>query len=122
MNNKPVLFATILTLAVLSIYWINIPSSSHILPPQPIYTHANLHNDNTSLQLDSSETLIDVTLQSGIQQPHIQRGETLSGLHESMGAGACAFDYNRDGWTDLLILNGSGTHHFLWQTQMVAAQ
>ncbi len=53
-------------------------------------------------------TLKDRTLAWGLQTPHQQRRETLSGLTDTLGAGACVIDYNRDGWMDLLLLTGSG--------------
>ena len=72
---------------------------------------------NQADQIENSFFLKDITLQAGIQIPHTQRSEYLSGLHESLGAGACAFDYDNDGWTDLLLLNGSGTTHFYGKPQ-----
>ena len=94
------------------------PATSLEAVPAAVY-------DSTALsQQDKVFTplkLTDVTLQAGIQRGHIQRNDHITGLHESLGAGACAFDYNNDGWVDLLVLNGSGTTHFhgrpqWWQT------
>ncbi len=66
--------------------------------------------------------LKDVTLQKGILATHTQRSEHLNGINESLGSGACAFDYDNDGWIDLLLLNGSGTTHFLGKTQWWQSQ
>jgi HEAT repeat protein len=62
----------------------------------------------------------DTTLAMGIQLVHEQGEDQLSGIDESLGSGACAFDYDGDGWTDLFLVNGSGhTHyygkHYWWQ-------
>ena len=94
---------------------LRIPASQNPLP-QPIYSTSTFNSiGNHSKSLDF--TLKDVTLEAGIKQPHTQRSEELSGIHESLGAGACAFDYNNDGWLDLLTLNGSGTTHFYGKPQ-----
>lgn len=50
----------------------------------------------------------DKTLEMGLNFIHQQGEEHLSGLDESLGSGACAFDYDNDGWTDLFLVNGSG--------------
>ena len=58
-------------------------------------------------------TFANHTLDAGILFSHQQGNEKLSGLDESLGSGACAFDYNNDGWLDLFLIGGSGqTHHF----------
>lgn len=51
---------------------------------------------------------IDETLQRGLAFSHLQGEEALTGVHETLGSGACAFDYDNDGWTDLFLVNGSG--------------
>lgn len=50
----------------------------------------------------------DRTLQADITFSHLQGGEHLTGLNEVIGSGACAFDYDNDGWVDLFTVNGSG--------------
>lgn len=50
----------------------------------------------------------DRTLALGLNFVHSQGEEQLSGLDESLGPGACAFDYDNDGWVDLFLVNGSG--------------
>ena len=98
---------------LLAVYWVATPLS-HAPLPAPHYSTA-VFNQQTAEPTISP--LIDITLQAGIQRQHIQRSEQLSGLHESLGAGACAFDYDNDGWVDLLLLNGSGTTHFYGKPQ-----
>jgi hypothetical protein len=101
------------------LYWFNTPGATRVLLPPAVYL---------SDRLDAKAPLIqnvhfqDITLQAGIQRAHLQRSEQLTGIHESLGAGACAFDYNNDGWMDLLTLNGSGTTHFFGQPQWWQAQ
>ena len=51
---------------------------------------------------------VDRTFQSGLSAFHLQSAEYLTGLDEALGAGVCAFDYNDDGWVDLLVVGGSG--------------
>lgn len=50
----------------------------------------------------------DATLSSGIVFSHLQGDEHLTGMNETLGAGACAFDYDNDGWVDLFLVNGTG--------------
>ena len=67
-------------------------------------------------------TFVDETLIQGIAKPHMQSSDKLSGIPESFGAGACAFDYNNDGWMDLFLVNGSGQRRYFgekewWQSE-----
>lgn len=50
----------------------------------------------------------DRTLDLGLDFVHRQGEEHLMGLDESLGPGACALDYDNDGWVDLFLVNGSG--------------
>ena len=59
----------------------------------------------------------DKTLSSGIVSPHTQGGKQLTGLNETLGAGTCAFDYDGDGWIDILTLGGSGQTRFYGRTE-----
>lgn len=56
--------------------------------------------------------LVDRTADFGISVPHRQGDERLTGLDETLGSGACAFDYDGDGWIDLFLVNGSGDTRF----------
>lgn len=87
--------------------------------PNPVYDREKL---NMKAQENQKELFTDITIAAGITTTHIQHSEYLSGIHESLGSGACAFDYDNDSWIDLLTLNGSGTTHFFgkakwWQGQ-----
>lgn len=44
----------------------------------------------------------------GITTPHFHSGSHISSIADSLGAGACAFDANNDGYIDILTLNGPG--------------
>jgi hypothetical protein len=101
-------------LLFIALYGFNTPGTTPILLPPAVYVSDKL---DSSIALIPSAHFKDITLTAGIQQAHIQRSEQLSGIHESLGAGACAFDYDNDGWVDLLTLNGSGTTHFFGQPQ-----
>lgn len=57
-------------------------------------------------------TFIDTTLSSGLAFSHLQGDKKLTGLNETLGTGACAFDYDNDGWIDLFLVNGSGQTRF----------
>lgn len=99
---------------LLCTYWIQTPSPKQTRLP---ITHYSTHTLSKAVNTVPAVHFKDITLAAGIQTPHTQRSEQLSGLHESLGAGACAFDYNNDGWIDLLTLNGSGTTHFFGKPQ-----
>ncbi|WP_347986714.1 FG-GAP-like repeat-containing protein [Methylomonas sp. AM2-LC] len=53
-------------------------------------------------------TFIDKTLEKGLNFIQQQGDEVLAGIDESLGSGACAADFNQDGWVDLFLVNGSG--------------
>jgi HEAT repeat protein len=53
-------------------------------------------------------TFKDETLALGVLTAHRQGDDRLTGLDEALGSGACALDYDNDGWIDLFIVNGSG--------------
>lgn len=64
--------------------------------------------------------LEDRTLSFGATAEHRQGDDHLTGLDESLGSGACAVDYDNDGWVDLFAVNGSGDtryygHRHWWQ-------
>lgn len=110
--------ALLTPLFLLFIFFQQTPHSGKKIP-NPIYDHEKL---NIKAQENQKELFTDITIAAGITITHIQHSEYLSGIHESLGSGACAFDYDNDGWIDLLTLNGSGTTHFFgkakwWQGQ-----
>lgn len=53
-------------------------------------------------------TFVDRTLGKGLIFIHQQGDDQLTGVDESLGSGACAADFNNDGWVDLYLVNGSG--------------
>lgn len=52
--------------------------------------------------------LVDATRESGLTFAHVQSGMTLTSLNEVIGPGACVADYDRDGFSDIYAVNGSG--------------
>lgn len=72
-------------------------------------------------------TFEDITLQAGLTTPHSQKSGEINGLHESLGAGVCSFDFDNDGWLDILLLTGSGNTHYFghqewWQNDKNSVQ
>src|SRR6185295_467500 len=52
-------------------------------------------------------TLVDVTQQTGIDFVHRNSPTTRKYLIETMGGGVALFDYDNDGWLDVLFTNGA---------------
>src|SRR5215467_928634 len=50
----------------------------------------------------------DVSLEWNVAAAHEQSAVPLSSLSETLGAGVCALDFNRDGWIDLFFVGGRG--------------
>lgn len=55
---------------------------------------------------------VDRTLENNLQVVHQQGEEQLAGIDETLGSGVCAADFNKDLWTDLFFVNGSGQTRF----------
>lgn len=53
-------------------------------------------------------TLENMALQHGLLHKHTQRSHHINGLHDTLGAGACALDVDNDGWMDLFFVGGQG--------------
>lgn len=63
----------------------------------------------------------DRTLAARLTHVHHQGDDALTGLNETLGPGACAFDYDNDDWVDLFAVGGSGDTRYYgrahwWQT------
>lgn len=67
----------------------------------------------TSVLAQSAPRFKDATLDWNVTAAHQQTDEQLSALTETLGAGVCAIDANKDGWVDLFFVGGSGhTRHY----------
>ena len=99
----------IFTASLVAITFFSIPSTP-LLYKQP------QNAPSPSLKL-ITPIFSDETIEQGIVKPHMQSSDTLSGLHESFGAGACILDYNNDGWMDLFLINGSGQRRYFGEKE-----
>ncbi|MFT5114904.1 MAG: hypothetical protein ACI8P9_004247 [Parasphingorhabdus sp.] len=103
--NSAALVITVTTLGIIFSLVI-IPSD------KPGYVVDGMAGANKSMSVPPAK-FGDETLVRGIIAQHSQRGENgLRHIADSLGAGACVFDYDNDGWVDLLIVGGSGQTHF----------
>ena len=57
---------------------------------------------------DEPSLFRDATWEWGLIAQHQQRRDHLTGLSDTLGAGACVLDINNDGWMDVLLVGGSG--------------
>jgi HEAT repeat protein len=76
------------------------------------YFHRSTAAPFSGLPSDQPPDFVDRTADFGLTVPHRQGDERLTGLDETLGSGACAFDYDNDGWVDLFLVNGSGDTRF----------
>ena len=79
------------------------------------FASASLSPSTSGLLLDafaapspnSGLRLVDVTAQSGIRFRHNSGAYGGKLLPETLGAGCAFLDYDRDGWQDILLVNGA---------------
>lgn len=89
-----------------------------LLTPSSPLTLRSIHYEGIAKEQRKSGKVInfpkfeDATLTSGVWFAHRQGDEKLTGLDEVLGSGVCAFDYNNDGWIDILLINGSGESRY----------
>ena len=80
----------------------------HLAPPQKTGNAVALSSPETLPASQHVPVFKDYTLESGLVLNHLQGDNYLTGIDETLAPGACALDYNNDGWIDLLLVNGSG--------------
>jgi HEAT repeat protein len=93
------------TAAVVLVVIVLTPTPDHEAAGDSVSTRDNAPPVRTVL-------MRDVTLESGVIFSHLQGDEHLTGLNETLGPGACAFDFDNDGWTDLFLVNGTGQSRY----------
>jgi HEAT repeat protein len=82
-----------------------------VLQPRPAASLASLSRSaapKASLERAAPLQLEDVSLDWNIAVSHEQSSDPLSSLSETLGAGVCVLDFNRDGWMDLFFVGGRG--------------
>ena len=57
--------------------------------------------------IDPGFRLVDVTRNAGIEFKHNSGAYGGKFLPETLGSGCAFLDYDRDGWQDILLINGS---------------
>ncbi|VAW88401.1 hypothetical protein MNBD_GAMMA18-970, partial [hydrothermal vent metagenome] len=80
----------------------------HLAPAQKTENAVTLSSPDTLPASQHIPVFEDDTLESGLILNHLQGDNYLTGIDETLAPGACALDYNNDGWIDLLLVNGSG--------------
>ncbi len=82
----------------------------HLSPPQKT-ENAVILSSLDALPVPASRHIPvfkDETVAAGLVFSHHQGDSHLTGIDETLAPGACALDYDNDGWIDLLLVNGSG--------------
>lgn len=106
-------FAVIAAGAVLALVIVSTPSNNGRSSPTTHPKDAPTTTAHASSNTSAIPVFSDRTLEAGLASMHFQGDEKLSGLNEVVGPGACAFDYDNDGWVDLFVVGGSGaTRHY----------
>lgn len=73
----------------------------------------NTSTQSASSQIGHNPQFVDVAAAAGLTQPIIYGGvESKRYIIETNGCGVAFYDYDNDGWTDLLTLNGSRLEAF----------
>ncbi len=80
----------------------------HLTPAQKTENTVALSSPDILSASQHIPVFKDYTLESGLVLNHLQGDDHLTGIDETLAPGACALDYNNDGWIDLLLINGSG--------------
>lgn len=87
--------------------------------PSP-YVNSHLNTHIASIKTPPAiafPVFIDATLNAGLFSGHLQGGKRLTGLNETLGAGACALDFDNDGWLDLFIISGTGQNRYYGRSE-----
>ena len=110
MTSYKLLFAILLSLITSLLIYFNSPAAKYSFTEKIKLQNYPLppKHQTDSLSMNFS----DLTLQSGLFFTHQQGDHQLTGINESLGSGACALDYDNDGWQDLFVVNGSGQNRF----------
>src|SRR5689334_16088460 len=72
--------------------------------PRP--THSTKSPAPVQAQTESAILFPDVTREAGLRYQHINGASGQFYYPETFGSGAAFLDYDRDGWCDILLVNG----------------
>lgn len=107
------IFATAIAILILAIF--SVPSSRVIF-------RTEINNPKQDQPLKPNIVLFkDQTLSANLTSGHLQGDVYLTSIDETLGSGSCVFDYDNDGWVDILVIGGTGeSRHYgkahWWQT------
>jgi hypothetical protein len=77
-------------------------------PATPAKTTAEIASEAAPARPAGLIRFTDVTAQAGIRFRHNSGAAGKKYLPETMGSGVCVFDYDNDGWQDILFVNSMG--------------
>jgi enediyne biosynthesis protein E4 len=84
-----------------------------------VFSSSVISNTNSSIDGDQNGasdfqvTLVEVAARAGLTEPTVYGGiEKKKYIIETNGCGAAFFDYDNDGWMDILVLNGTRLEGF----------
>ncbi len=109
MNQRKIALAIALALSTGIAIFIHTPDRRFVFADKSPIIRGDIRAADGSA---SSPGFADMTLDMGLYFAHEQGDRYLTGINESLGAGACVLDFDQDGWQDLFLVNGSGQNRY----------